>query len=79
MPLTDEGEKVLAAMKAEYGPKKGEEVFYASINAGKPGSKDWHVKSEGKRLAGHPGKSGARQHKAGMRQYGQVKGMRRAK
>jgi len=35
MPLTAKGRKVLAAMKRQYGPKKGEQVFYASINAGK--------------------------------------------
>ncbi len=35
MPLTPKGQKTLAAMKKEYGPKKGEEVFYASINKGK--------------------------------------------
>ncbi len=31
-------------MKAEYGADKGERVFYASINKGKPGSKSWHGK-----------------------------------
>lgn len=35
MPLTDKGKKVLRSMKEEYGDEKGEEVFYASINAGK--------------------------------------------
>ena len=35
MPLTAKGEKVMKAMKAQYGSKKGEEVFYASANAGK--------------------------------------------
>lgn len=35
MPLTKKGEEILAAMKREYGAKKGEEVFYASKNAGK--------------------------------------------
>ncbi len=34
MPLTAKGEKILAAMKREYG-KRGEQVFYASKNAGK--------------------------------------------
>lgn len=34
MPLTPKGEKVMKAMKAEYGAKKGEEVFYASANKG---------------------------------------------
>ena len=35
MPLTKKGQKIKAAMTEQYGPKKGEQVFYASINAGK--------------------------------------------
>jgi hypothetical protein len=35
MPLTANGEKIRAAMHSQYGEKKGESVFYASINAGK--------------------------------------------
>jgi hypothetical protein len=35
MPLTSKGSKIKAAMTKEYGAKKGESVFYASINAGK--------------------------------------------
>ena len=36
MPLTSKGEKIMKAMKAQYGSdKKAEEVFYASKNAGK--------------------------------------------
>lgn len=35
MPLTTKGKKILARMKKEYGSKKGEQVFYASINKGK--------------------------------------------
>jgi len=34
MPLTKKGKKIMAAMKAEYGPKKGKSVFYASENKG---------------------------------------------
>lgn len=34
MPLTKKGRKVMAAMMAEYGPKKGKQVFYASENKG---------------------------------------------
>ena len=34
MPLTPSGKKTLAAMKKKYGEKKGESVFYASINKG---------------------------------------------
>ena len=35
MPLTKKGKKIMGAMKKEYGTKKGEQVFYASKNAGK--------------------------------------------
>ena len=35
MPLTEKGKKVKAAMKKEYGGKKGERVFYATENKGK--------------------------------------------
>lgn len=35
MPLTAKGTKILNAMEREYGSKKGEQVFYASKNAGK--------------------------------------------
>lgn len=34
MPLTKKGEEILRAMQQEYGQKKGESVFYASINKG---------------------------------------------
>lgn len=39
MPLTKTGKKVKAAMVKQYGVKKGEEVFYATMN--KYG-KQWH-------------------------------------
>lgn len=35
MSLTKKGKKIMAAMKDEYGDKKGEEVFYASANKGR--------------------------------------------
>jgi len=35
MPLTKKGTKIMRAMKKNYGVKKGKQVFYASINAGK--------------------------------------------
>jgi hypothetical protein len=35
MPLTRKGEKIMKEMKDEYGSKKGEQIFYASKNAGK--------------------------------------------
>lgn len=34
MPLTPKGRKIKAAMQAEYGKKRGEQVFYASRNKG---------------------------------------------
>jgi hypothetical protein len=34
MPLTEKGSKIESEMKKEYGPKKGEQVFYASRNKG---------------------------------------------
>lgn len=33
MPLTDKGNKIMAAMKRQYG-KRAEQVFYASRNKG---------------------------------------------
>jgi hypothetical protein len=44
MPLTKSGQAVLGNMKKEYGDKKAKQVFYASINKGKPGSSKWHEK-----------------------------------
>jgi hypothetical protein len=35
MPVSKKGKKILDSMKKEYGPKKGERVFYASINKGR--------------------------------------------
>lgn len=35
MPLTPKGNKVIKAMRKEYGNKKGKSVFYATKNAGK--------------------------------------------
>jgi hypothetical protein len=32
--LTKKGKTILSAMRKEYGGKKGERVFYASINKG---------------------------------------------
>jgi hypothetical protein len=34
MPLTKKGKKIKGAMQDQYGKKKGEQVFYASQNAG---------------------------------------------
>lgn len=35
MPLTAKGDKIMRAMKREYGDKRGESVFYASRNKGR--------------------------------------------
>jgi len=35
MPLTKKGNKIMSAMKQQYGAKKAQQVFYASRNAGK--------------------------------------------
>lgn len=35
MPLTAKGRKILREMQREYGPEKGNAVFYASINKGR--------------------------------------------
>ncbi len=35
MPLTKKGRKIMSSMTAEYGEKKGKQVFYASRNKGK--------------------------------------------
>jgi hypothetical protein len=45
MPLTKTGKEVMANMKKEYGAKKAEKVFYASINKRRAGSAKWHRKS----------------------------------
>lgn len=35
MPLSAKGRKIRESMRAEYGRKKGDRVFYASENKGK--------------------------------------------
>ncbi len=42
MPKTKVGEKVMKQMQKEHGKKEGEHIFYASVNAGVPGSDKWH-------------------------------------
>lgn len=32
MPLNKKGKKIMSEMKKEYGKKKGESVFYATLN-----------------------------------------------
>ena len=49
MPLTPKGRKIMGKMEEEYGDKKGESVFYASINKHKAGSNKWHESKLGQR------------------------------
>lgn len=35
MPLTPKGKKILRRMQEEYGPGKGNAVFFASLNEGR--------------------------------------------
>jgi len=42
VPLTKTGKKVKRKMRKHYGKKKGEQVFYASINKKKRGTRKWH-------------------------------------
>lgn len=35
MPRTKKGKKIFSAMRKEYGPTRGKEVYYASIVKGK--------------------------------------------
>lgn len=39
MPLTKSGRKIMSSMKKQYGKKKGESVFYATMNKK---HKSWH-------------------------------------
>lgn len=48
MPLSRSGKEVLRSMKKQYGEKRGERIFYASIVKGLPGSSKWHGKGSGK-------------------------------
>jgi hypothetical protein len=51
MPTTKTGRKVKKSMMEKYGKEKGEEVYYASIVKGKPGSSKWEGKGGTGRLA----------------------------
>jgi hypothetical protein len=42
MPITKSGKKVKRNMQKQYGKKKGERVFHASIKKKKKGSSKWH-------------------------------------
>ena len=52
MPLTANGDKIMANMQREYGAKKGESVFYASREKGTIGGVDPESSNRRTRLAG---------------------------
>jgi len=59
MPLTAKGEEIKSAMITEYGEKKGEQVFYASKNAGKiSGVDEMNGSPEGLKSYGDEGSEG---------------------
>lgn len=49
MPITKSGQMVMKQMVKRYGSKKGSDVFYGSINAGKPGTDQWHAPGKKKK------------------------------
>jgi hypothetical protein len=49
MPKTKKGKKILRSMRKTYGSKKGEQVFYASENAGTISGVHKKKKKRGKR------------------------------
>ena len=49
MPLSKSGSHVLSSMKTEYGPEKGERVFYATANKKPKLGAKWHGKAASKR------------------------------
>lgn len=49
MPLTKKGSKIKKNMDKTYGKKKGDSVFYASINAGKVKGAEGTSKSKKKK------------------------------
>ena len=51
MPLTASGSKVLQSMQTQYGPEKGERVFYATANKKPALGKKWHGKSTSRSIS----------------------------
>ena len=49
MPLTPSGQKVLASMQTQYGPTKGEQVFYATATKTPSLDRKWHGQQPSKR------------------------------
>jgi hypothetical protein len=69
MPLTKKGKDIMASMKRTYGGKKGEQVFYATANAGKITGVEKKAKGgavgKGRKSAGSKTKSKSRVNEAG--------------
>ncbi|MCP5375192.1 MAG: hypothetical protein H6743_03750 [Rickettsiaceae bacterium] len=51
MPITKTGKKVKSSLVKEYGKKKGESIYYASIVKNSPGSSKWEKLGKGSQLA----------------------------
>jgi hypothetical protein len=67
VPLTSKGQEIMANMKKQYGEKKGEQVFYASKNAGKITGVDASGYEEGEGGVGAESWQGSRKHSSGYR------------
>jgi hypothetical protein len=79
MPLSKKGSKIKAAMAKTYGPEKGEQVFYASVNKGtikgakkpgyNPGERHARMKKMHKKMMGGRRPMSAMMHKKMMKEY----------
>ena len=69
MPLTEKGKDIMQSMKRTYGGKKGEQVFYATANAGKISGVEEKAKGgkvgKGRKSSGNKAKSKSRVNEAG--------------
>jgi len=54
VPLTAKGKKVMAAMRSQYGAKKGKQVFYASANKGTIKGGERYRKRKLSQMGKHP-------------------------
>jgi hypothetical protein len=69
MPLTEKGKKIMKSMQRTYGGKKGEQIFYATRNAGKIEGVEEKKKGgkvgKGRKSSGSEKKSKSRVNEAG--------------
>jgi hypothetical protein len=49
MPLSRSGSTVLKTMRGQYGPSKGERVFYATATKRPALGRKWHGRSQARR------------------------------